>query len=80
MQSAIGFKKNARTFIIILGLLFSKSKSYSQNIHLPNAYAHNDYWHKRPLFEALENGHTHIEADIFLRKGNLIATHIFPFL
>lgn len=61
-------------------MLFSKSKSYSQTLYLPNAYAHNDYWHKRPLFDALDNGYTHIEADIFLRDGNLIVTHIFPFL
>lgn len=79
MQSAISLKTHIRTLIII-SLLYSNSNSHSQNIHLPNAYAHNDYWHKRPLLDALANGYSHIEADIYLRKGNLIVTHIFPFL
>lgn len=79
MQSFMSLKRHLRTLIII-SLLFSKSKSHSQTLYLPNAYAHNDYWHKRPLFDALDNGYTYIEADIFLRDGNLIVTHIFPFL
>jgi len=47
---------------------------------LPNAYAHNDYRHKRPLMDALKNGFTYVEADVYLRNGNLIVAHILPCL
>lgn len=38
-------------------------------------HAHNDYEHPRPLFEALDNGFTSIEADVFLRNGDLLVGH-----
>lgn len=47
---------------------------------LSNAYAHNDYRNKRPLLDALENGFTYVEADIYLRKDKLIVAHILPCL
>ncbi|HRG89909.1 MAG TPA: phosphatidylinositol-specific phospholipase C/glycerophosphodiester phosphodiesterase family protein [Chitinophagales bacterium] len=43
---------------------------------LPNAHAHNDYVHKRPLAEALENGFTSIEVDVFLYNGELKVAHV----
>lgn len=46
---------------------------------LQNGFAHNDYIHSRPLYEALENGFTNIEADIFLVKGKLIVAHVCPY-
>jgi len=46
---------------------------------LPNGYSHNDYCHNRPLFDALENGFMHIEADIFLKNDKLIVAHVFPY-
>lgn len=52
--------------------------TYSQCGPLPNAYAHNDYWHNRPLYDALEKGFTHIEADIFLKNGHLVVAHTYP--
>ncbi len=61
-------------------LLLSSLNCFSQNLPLESAFAHNDYWHKRPLYDALDNGYTHIEADIYLRKGKLIVAHILPFL
>ena len=42
---------------------------------LPQAHAHNDYAHDRPLFEALENGFCSVEADIFLVDGELLVGH-----
>ena len=42
---------------------------------LKNAHAHNDYEHKRPLFEALENGFCSVEADVFLVDGKLLVGH-----
>ncbi len=49
-----------------------------QIIQLPNAYAHNDYWHKRPLYDALNNGFSYVEADVFLRNDQLIVAHTMP--
>jgi glycerophosphoryl diester phosphodiesterase len=54
--------------------------AYSQKVFLEQGYAHNDYLHKKPLFDALNNGFTHIEADVFLRKDSLIIAHWFPYL
>ena len=60
-------------------LMLCHLHSYSQLIPLPNAFAHNDYSHKHPLFDALQNGYTNIEADIFLRHNNLVVAHINPY-
>jgi hypothetical protein len=77
------FKTNRSPFVLlpIWILMFFPHTSLSQNITvLPNAYAHNDYWHKRPLFDALDNGFTYVEADIYLRKGQLVVAHMLPVL
>ena len=66
------------TLLIILLPIFISLKAYPQNVPLPNAYAHNDYWHKRPLYDALDNGFTHIEADIYLRDNKLVVAHVLP--
>ncbi len=42
---------------------------------LPRAHAHNDYEHPRPLLDALEHGFCSVEADIFLRDGELLVGH-----
>lgn len=42
---------------------------------LVNAHAHNDYQHKRPLFDALDHGFCSVEADIFLVEGRLLVGH-----
>lgn len=42
---------------------------------MPHAHSHNDYAHERPLFEALEQGFTSIEIDVYLHKGRLVVTH-----
>jgi sulfur transfer complex TusBCD TusB component (DsrH family) len=69
MHSAILSVKLLKTGFFVLLLLSP----------LTNAFAHNDYFHKRPLFDALENGYTSIEADIFLVGDDLIVAHINPF-
>jgi hypothetical protein len=38
-------------------------------------HAHNDYWHDRPLLDALERGFCSVEADVFLRDGDLLVGH-----
>ncbi len=42
---------------------------------LPNAHAHNDYAHPRPLLDALDQGFLSVEADVFLVDGELRVGH-----
>jgi len=42
---------------------------------LAQAHAHNDYEHTRPLFDALAEGFTSVEADIYLVGGELLVAH-----
>lgn len=42
---------------------------------LPNAHAHNDYEHPRPLLDALDHGFCSVEADIYLVDGKLLVAH-----
>lgn len=42
---------------------------------LPQAHAHNDYEHERPLFDALAHGFTSVEADVWLVDGELLVAH-----
>ncbi|HZZ41992.1 MAG TPA: hypothetical protein VFE58_03580 [Tepidisphaeraceae bacterium] len=40
-----------------------------------HAHAHNDYRHKRPLFDALDHGFTSVEADIHIIKNQILVAH-----
>lgn len=40
-----------------------------------HAHAHNDYEHVHPLFDALDNGFTSVEADVNLVDGKLLVAH-----
>jgi hypothetical protein len=42
---------------------------------LARAHAHNDYEHARPLFDALDQGFTSVEADIYLVGDDLLVAH-----
>lgn len=42
---------------------------------LAQAHAHNDYEHARPLHDALGEGFTSVEADIYLVGGELLVAH-----
>jgi hypothetical protein len=42
---------------------------------LVQVHAHNDYEHKRPLFDALAQGFCSVEADIHLKDGALLVAH-----
>lgn len=44
-------------------------------IPLTRAHAHNDYEHKHPLFDALDQGFCSVEADIHLVDGQLLVAH-----
>ena len=66
-----------RTAIILTVALASTATNGAQHIvpPLPNAHAHNDYLHARPLLDALDHGFTSVEADVFLVDGNLLVGH-----
>lgn len=42
---------------------------------LPQAHAHNDYEHKRPLLDAFDYGFCSVEADVFWTNGALLVAH-----
>jgi glycerophosphoryl diester phosphodiesterase family protein len=44
---------------------------------LPHAHSHNDYEQTRPLLDALDNGFTSIEADVWLVNDRLLIGHSF---
>jgi hypothetical protein len=49
--------------------------SVAQPVPIPQAHAHNDYAHKRPLLDALDQGFCSVEADIWLLEGHLLVAH-----
>jgi hypothetical protein len=79
MRQIIFNIRHLKKALLFVSLAFSHFYCYSQSIPLPNGFAHNDYCHKRPLLDALDNGFTNIEADIFLEDDRLIVAHVFPF-
>lgn len=79
MPAATFCYKHTKLLLLFL-LILVGLKANCQTSPLVNAFAHNDYWHKRPLFDALDNGYNHIEADVYLRRGKLIVAHILPML
>lgn len=69
-----------RCCLVAVCLVSCRLVSSAQVTPLPHAFAHNDYWHKRPLFDAMENGFTHFEADVYLRRSKLVVAHRPPLL
>ena len=66
-------------FLAVASLLLSLDSVSAQEPEsvLKRAHAHNDYYHKRPLLDALEQGFCSVEADVFLRKQKLVVAHSF---
>ncbi|MEX0741426.1 MAG: hypothetical protein WD079_01430, partial [Phycisphaeraceae bacterium] len=44
-------------------------------VPLSRAFAHNDYYHARPLFDALDRGFMHVETDLFRIGDELLVAH-----
>jgi hypothetical protein len=61
--------------IAVVALAFARRGSAAEIHCLPNAHAHNDYLHARPLFDALDQGFCSVEADIHLVNGKLLVAH-----
>ncbi|HET6325009.1 MAG TPA: hypothetical protein VFG04_09940, partial [Planctomycetaceae bacterium] len=69
-------------FVLALGISLACPNMPGQSLGLAaeptpliRAHAHNDYEHKRPLFDALDQGLCSVEADIFLVDGQLLVGH-----
>src|SRR5215831_8197157 len=68
--------KNLRNrFSILTPLALAASCLAAEPTPLIHTHAHNDYEHKRPLFDALEHGFCSVEADIYLVDGKLLVAH-----
>ncbi|MFD8494155.1 phosphatidylinositol-specific phospholipase C/glycerophosphodiester phosphodiesterase family protein [Amycolatopsis sp. NPDC059657] len=62
--------------VLATATLASAPASASHQVRpLAQAHAHNDYEHARPLFDALDQGFSSVEADIFLVDGLLLVGH-----
>jgi glycerophosphoryl diester phosphodiesterase len=61
-----------RIFFLLLYTTLASAQPFS------HAHAHNDYEHDHPLFDALQNGFTSVEADIYLVDGKLLVSHTRP--
>ncbi len=64
-------------YLLLTAILVAFGFCPAQTIH-PNAHAHNDYEHQRPLLDALHNGFRSVEADIHLIDGELYVSHSKP--
>jgi len=77
------FKFNACRIVWVLFIILtvpSHSADFSliySSTAIPQAHAHNDYNHPRPLLDALHHGFRSIEADIVLFGDGLYVAHTF---
>ena len=54
---------------------YSAEPASTQTAVHANAHAHNDYYHPRPLLDALDQGFGSVEADVFLVERELLVAH-----
>ena len=59
---------------LLLAALFAVAAAAAQ-AQAPAGHAHNDYEHERPLIDALAFGFASVEADIWLKDGQLLVGH-----
>jgi glycerophosphoryl diester phosphodiesterase len=64
-----------RTFACLTLLALCVSSLAADPVPLIHAHAHNDYRHKRPLFDALDHGFCSVEADVHLVDDQLLVAH-----
>lgn len=67
----------ALPLVLAAGLMAvaEEKKPKAELVPVRQAHAHNDYEHKRPLYDALEQGFCSVEADVFLVEGQLLVGH-----
>ncbi len=63
--------------VLCVGLAFTLQSACleAEVTPLPNAHAHNDYHHPRPLLDALDAGFCSVEADVFVVGTQLLVAH-----
>jgi hypothetical protein len=74
MKFAVGYRL-LWSAVVVLGAPWLAHAESAVVAPLAQAHAHNDYLHKRPLLDALDQGFTSVEADIFLVDGKLLVAH-----
>lgn len=62
-------------FLFTLFLCLTWWLTAAQPTILVNGHAHNDYWHTRPLHQAIESGFMSVEVDVHLLKGDILVNH-----
>lgn len=60
---------------VVLVLLQAQVSTGKEPAALPRAHAHNDYYHDRPLLDALDHGFCSVEADVFPCDGKFLVGH-----
>jgi hypothetical protein len=60
--------------VLLLAVAFAAGPASAPK-PLRHAHAHNDYWHDRPLLDALDRGFCSVEADVLLKDGKLLVGH-----
>jgi len=69
----LDFFVRMKYIVVLIFFLATFKVSVSQT--LCNGHSHNDYLQKSPLQTALKHGFYSVEADIFLKKGELVLAH-----
>jgi hypothetical protein len=71
--SAFGLRYSG--FVLLLLCACASLPAEDSPKPLVRVHAHNDYEHKRPLFDALDRGFCSVEADIYLVDEQLLVAH-----
>ncbi|MGN6547493.1 MAG: phosphatidylinositol-specific phospholipase C/glycerophosphodiester phosphodiesterase family protein [Aureliella sp.] len=69
------YSKYGQVVAIVSLCLMAQATQAQPAKPLPQAHAHNDYLHERPLLDALDHGFCSVEADIYLVDGQLLVAH-----
>ncbi len=67
--------KMSIAILLTLGAFALPVSAAERVVPLPQAHAHNDYLHRRPLLDALDHGFSSVEADVFLVGNDLLVAH-----
>ncbi|MEM7040837.1 MAG: hypothetical protein AAF570_27995 [Bacteroidota bacterium] len=69
-----------KRILILLMFCVGAITAHAQALQLlPNGHSHNDYTRQNPLQDALDNGFTSLEIDVYSKKGQIRVSH-FPIL
>ena len=69
-------RRSLNALVFFLLAVSPVSQLYGQtSTPLPQAHSHNDYYQTKPLEDALALGFCSVEADVFLKDGQLLVGH-----